>query len=218
MVTIAVADDDPQVADILHWYLDDSYRLVSTQEGTGLREFITHENPALLVLDVMLPGMSGLDILRDIRKMSRLPVILLTARSQESQIIEGLSIGADDYITKPFSPREVKSRIETVLRRSLYQEPQRHAIGNLFMDRDSHQVIYCGRHIELTGKEFEILWILAVNRGQVFSRAHLLQTLSDFDSSERTVDAHIKNLRKKLQSPLVETMYGLGYRLNTETV
>ncbi len=219
-MTIAIVDDDPKVAEILQWYLDDAYHLVTAENGGAIRELIQRENPALLVLDVMLPGIGGLQTLKEIRKTSRLPIILLTARSQENQIVEGLSLGADDYVTKPFSPREVKSRIESVLRRSQYHELERHAVGDLSLDRNSHEVILRGESLALTPKEFEILWILAVNRGQVFSRSHLLQRLSDFENMDRSIDAHVKNLRKKfgVAAQAIETVYGLGYRFNADVI
>lgn len=219
-MTIAIADDDPKVVEILQWYLEDAYHLVAVGDGADVGEIIVRENPALLILDVMLPGRDGVTILTEIRKRSRLPIILLTARSQENYIVEGLSLGADDYVTKPFSPREVKSRIESVLRRSQYHELERHVVGSLSLDRDAHEVSFRGRLLAITPKEFEILWILVVNRGQVFSRGHLLQTLADFENTDRSIDAHVKNLRKKLglASGAIETVYGMGYRFNADEV
>lgn len=189
--------------------------MVNTLEGTGIGQLVRHEQADLLLLDVMLPGVDGLQVLQEVHQASRLPVILLTARSQEHQIISGLSLGADDYITKPFSPREVKSRVDTVLRR-VGTEASRFKSGPLTIDRDGVGVFWHGQSVDLTPTEFEILWILATNPGQVFSRARMLQELSDFYSLERTVDVHIKNIRKKLGggSALIDTVYGIGYRFS----
>lgn len=215
MKTIVVADDDPKVHEILQWYLEETYRVVNTLQGAGIGALVRQEQADLLLLDVMLPGADGLQVLQQVHQASRLPVILLTARSQEHQIINGLSLGADDYITKPFSPREVKSRVDTVLRR-VGGEGSRYKTGPLTIDRDGVGVFWYGQSLDLTPTEFEILWFLAVNHGQVFSRARLLQELSDFDSLERTVDVHIKNIRKKLGAggALIETVYGMGYRFS----
>ena len=214
--TILVADDDTYVVNIVRLYLQDDYHVVTSLTGEGLLELIARSHPHLVVLDIMLPGKDGLSLLRAIRMHSDVPVILLTACSQESDVVTGFAMGADDYVSKPFSPRELQSRIHSVLRRSeSLADPAVCAFGELQMNRGTHHVTIGVMEVELTRKEFDILWTMTSNPGRVFTRSHLLEALSDYDSQDRTIDVHMMNIRKKLQDSgiAIETVYGLGYRL-----
>jgi DNA-binding response OmpR family regulator len=184
-----------------------------------------HEHPELVVLDLMLPGMDGLDVCRALRRESDVPIIMLTARSDEIDRLIGLELGADDYITKPFSPRELVARVRALLRRvkgTVYQ-PGIIRAGDLEIDIDAHRLTRAGEHIHLTRFEFNLLQILAQHPGQIYSRAQLLEKLHGvkFDGYDRSVDAHVKNLRRKIEIDLVEpryilTVYGIGYKFNDE--
>jgi two-component system alkaline phosphatase synthesis response regulator PhoP len=181
-----------------------------------------HERPALVILDLGLPGMDGLDVARTIRRESNVPLIMLTARVDEADKLIGLELGADDYITKPFSPRELVARVRAVLRRSSgerEQAPQPIVSGDVKIDLERRLVTVSGLTVELTPTEFDLLVVLARHPGRVFTRLELLDRVQGyaFEGYERTVDAHIKNLRQKIEPDPKEpryvlTVYGVGYR------
>ncbi len=178
--------------------------------------------PALILLDIMLPGMDGMEVCREIRKSSHVPIIMITARVDEIDRLLGLELGADDYICKPFSPREVVARVKAVLRRS--QSPpdgKQFVVGEIALDEHKHQVLVGGREVKLTPCEFQLLKALVAHPNRVFSRGELLNVVQgyDFEGYERTIDTHIKNLRKKVATmvpdrELVSTVYGIGYKFN----
>jgi DNA-binding response OmpR family regulator len=226
VTTVLVVDDEPLVRDVVTRYLEhDGHRVVAAADGDSARELIEHEAPSLVLLDVMLPGQTdGLELCRWIRSSSELPVILLTARVEEADRIVGLELGADDYVTKPFSPRELATRVRTVLRRAHATEPPRDRItlGSLELDASRHEVRRDGEPVTLTAKEFDLLWFLASNPNRVFSRDQLMHRVWGYSAAldTGTVTVHVHRLREKLetdpsQPELLETVWGVGYRLRS---
>ncbi|HVQ90765.1 MAG TPA: response regulator transcription factor [Mycobacteriales bacterium] len=221
---VLVAEDDPKQAHLIRVYLErDGHSVLVVHDGRRAIEHSRARKPDLLVLDVMLPGVDGLDVCRILRAESDLPILLLTARSTEDDKLLGLDIGADDYVTKPYSPRELAARVRALLRRAGKGTPvaaDLHAVGDLEIDAARFEVRIGGRPIVLTAKEFGILEVLAAEPGRVFTRAQIIDRAFGFDHYvlERTVDAHVMNLRRKIeQDPAepryVQTVYGRGYRL-----
>ncbi len=218
---ILIVDDEPQISAVISAYLTNSgYRTITAQDGKTALELFQSKNPALILLDLNLPGRDGLDVCQTIRQDSDVPIIMLTARSEETDKLVGLELGADDYIVKPFSPREVVARIKTVLRRSgAGAESQVIKSERLEIDPTQHTVLRDGQAIELTPTEFDLLVILAQNPRRVFSRLQLLEKTqgTTYEGYERTIDAHIKNLRLKLEPDprnpsLIHTVFGVGYK------
>jgi two-component system, OmpR family, alkaline phosphatase synthesis response regulator PhoP len=218
---ILVIDDEPKIVEICRDYLKaGGYEVVSASDGPNGLSAIRREKPDLIVLDLMLPGMDGLDLCRQLRRESNVPVIMLTARVDEADKLVGLELGADDYITKPFSPRELVARVRTVLRRAGdggNLDVLR--VGELTLDRERYVVIFPGREETLTPTEFEILFTLASQPGRIFTRSQLLNAVHGvaFASYERAIDSHIRNLRRKLEVSedeprYIVTIYGVGYK------
>ncbi|MEL7601947.1 MAG: response regulator transcription factor [Bacillota bacterium] len=222
---ILVADDDQVVHESLGIYLKaEGYEPVDVYDGNAAIQAVTPD-VALCVLDIMMPGRSGIEVCKEIRKNSQLPIIMLTAKGEEVDRILGLELGADDYIVKPFSPREVVARIKAVLRRT--QERQEGdgtalTFNGLSIDLKSYTVTLRGETVICTPKEIEILHMLASNPGQVFTREQLLNRVwgYDFAGETRTVDTHIKRIRAKLDSEglgwSIKTIYGVGYKFEVE--
>jgi DNA-binding response OmpR family regulator len=224
MTTVLVVDDEPMVRDVVSRYLErDGHRVVTAEDGEAARGLIEREAPSLVLLDVMLPGRTdGLELCRWIRSTSDLPVILLTARVEETDRIVGLELGADDYVTKPFSPRELATRVKTVLRRARPSRPPRErlTIGELEIDAARREAHRNGDVLSLTAKEFDLLWFLASNPNRVFSRDQLMARVWGYSAAldTGTVTVHVRRLREKLeedasQPQLLETVWGVGYRL-----
>jgi len=219
---ILVVDDEEWVVKLVRGYLQRAgYRVASAGDGEQALRRFQEVQPALVVLDLMLPKLDGLEVARRLRASSQVPIIMLTAKVSESDRVAGLELGADDYLVKPFSPRELVSRVRAVLRRSSgsAKKPQRLERGRLLIDIECHQASLDGRPLALTPSEFRLLTTLAEHPGRVFSRLQLLQRLqgSTYESFERTIDAHVKNLRRKLsRSPdepqYIITVYGVGYK------
>lgn len=224
-VKILIADDDPVVHEALGIYLTaEGYEPIDVYDGKAAINALSAE-VALCVLDIMMPGMSGIDVCKEIRKTSRLPIIMLTAKGEEIDRILGLELGADDYIVKPFSPREVVARIKAVLRRAKEQQAADTGIvihDGLMIDIKSYTVTLNGKPIICTPKEIEILYMLASNPGHVFTREQLLNRVwgYDFVGETRTVDTHIKRIRAKLDNTgkkwSIKTIYGVGYKFEIE--
>ncbi|NWF81787.1 MAG: response regulator transcription factor [Chloroflexi bacterium] len=223
--TILVVDDEPAIVQIARDYLERAgFRVVTAGDGPTALRLARTERPALLVLDLMLPGMDGLDVTRTLRQdpaTRTLPIIMLTARVEESDRLIGLELGADDYITKPFSPRELVARVRAVLRRSEGAGAPAGPIqlGALSIDLERRSVRRDGVPVELTATEFDLLAVLAREPGRPFTRSQLLDLVYDVSYSgyDRTVDAHIKNLRRKLEPEpgaprYILTVYGVGYK------
>ncbi len=224
-VKVLIADDDPVVHEALGIYLTaEGYEPIDVYDGKAAINALSAE-VALCVLDIMMPGMSGIDVCKEIRKTSRLPIIILTAKGEEIDRILGLELGADDYIVKPFSPREVVARIKAVLRRAKEQQAADTGIvihDGLMIDIKSYTVTLNGRPVICTPKEIEILYMLASNPGHVFTREQLLNRVwgYDFVGETRTVDTHIKRIRAKLDNTgknwSIKTIYGVGYKFEIE--
>lgn len=220
--TILIIDDEQRIIDLARMYLEkDGYIVKSATDGAlGYKQIIENE-PSLIVLDLMLPGMDGLEICRKVRGQSDVPIIMLTARSDDIDKIVGLELGADDYLTKPFNPRELLARIRAILRRSDRKTAQAAneavTVGNLTIDPDRRAVQIGERTVDLRMKEFDLLLLLARNISRVFSRERLLEVVwgYDFAGETRTVDVHIAHLRHKLEgmTPGIETVWGVGYKL-----
>jgi DNA-binding response OmpR family regulator len=224
MTSVLVVDDEPIVLDVVRRYLErDGHHVVTAASGDEARTMIEDELPDLVLLDVMLPGETdGLALCRWIRSTSELPVILVTARGEESDRIVGLELGADDYVTKPFSPRELATRVKTVLRRVRPAVPPRTslAVGPLVIDVTKHEVLRDGEPLQLTAREFELLWFLASNPNNVFSRDQLMHRVWGYSSAldTGTVTVHMRRLREKVERDpshpqLLETVWGVGYRV-----
>lgn len=221
---ILVIDDEDNICDLINLYFEKAgYQVVCTGDGAQGLEMIKSEKPDLVILDLMLPGMDGLDVCKEIRKTSNVPLIMLSARVDEVDRVLGLEIGADDYVTKPFSPRELLARVKAVLRRAAYipmpEDQQILGLPGLTISRISREVVVGDQHIELTPKEFDLLWYLASNRNRVFTREQLLEQVwayQDFYGDERTVDQHVKRLRRKIEIPgspcRITTIWGVGYK------
>ena len=221
---ILIADDDSNVHQSLGSYFRrEGYQAMSAYDGEEAVRIARHQKPDLVLLDIMMPKMDGLDVCREIRKTSNLPIIMLSAKSEEFDKLLGLELGADDYITKPFSPREVIARIKAVLRRLTESKENIRAahlvVSNLDIDMNAYIIRLNGQSVPCTPKEIEILWTLASNPGMVFSREHLLQSIwgYDFLGDTRAVDSHIKRLRQKLDAAshpdfAIATAWGTGYK------
>ena len=221
---ILVVDDDPKTVSLVKLYLEsDGHKVVCAYDGLEALRLAREERPNLIVLDLMLPGMDGIQVCRTLRTESDVPVIMLTAKTTEGDKLTGLELGADDYVTKPFSPRELAARIKVVLRRtaseSLERGPAQAAYGDLTMDFRQHTVSVAGRPVALTPTEFRLLGTLVREAGQVLSREQLIEKVLglDFEGFDRTIDVHILNLRRKLgddpaRPRYIKTVYGAGYK------
>jgi DNA-binding response OmpR family regulator len=224
MQTVLVVDDEPIVRDVVVRYLErDGFETLTASDGDVARALIEEREPNLVVLDVMLPGTDGLSLCRWIRSRSGLPVILLTARGEEADRIVGLELGADDYVTKPFSPRELAARVRTVLRRSNGSALPRETIafGAIELDGSSREARREGETIQLTAKEFELLWFLASHPRHVFSRDQLMARVWGYEAAvdTGTVTVHVRRLREKIEPDPsrprhLHTVWGVGYRLD----
>jgi len=222
MPHILIVDDEPKILRLVHDFLQAAgFRTSSARSGDEALMRIRTEAPDLVILDLGLPGLDGLDVTRAIRRTGDLPIIMLTARDDESDKLIGLELGADDYVTKPFSPRELVARVRAVLRRQAGTAATEalHA-GDLVLDLPRMRLTRAGESIELTATEFTLLSAMARAPGRVFTRSQLLDAIHGvaFESYERAIDAHVKNIRRKLEpdprSPrYLETVYGVGYRL-----
>lgn len=222
---VLVVDDEESLLTIISYALESAgFEVQTATDAEKGAELFEAFEPSLMILDVMLPGQSGLDLCRQVRQKSDIPIIMLSAKSEEVDKILGLELGADDYVTKPFSPRELVSRVRAQLRRqegSLTHRPKAIEIRNLKIDIESHQAFVRGEPLHLTNSEFQILQLLARNPGKAFSRSAILNYLWDggFVGDERTVDVHIHNLREKFEDDPQKPTYlltvrGLGYRLS----
>lgn len=223
---ILVVDDEPKIVKLARDYLERSgYVVLTAGDGRSALTMARSEKPDMVVLDLNLPELDGLDVCRTLRRESDVPIIMLTARIDETDRLIGLELGADDYITKPFSPRELVARVRAVLRRVRggLVPPEFVQVGDIEIDLNGHRVSRAGETLQLTRIEFNLLAILAQHAGQTLSREQLLDRLHGFsqDSYERSIDAHVKNLRRKLEpdpsNPLyILTVYGIGYKFNDE--
>ncbi len=214
---ILLVEDEPSVGELVRGYLTrDGYRVIWVRSGEDALVELERHQIRMILLDIGLPGRDGFDICRDIRQRSQVPILMLTARDEEPDRIVGLEVGADDYLTKPFSPRELVARMKAIFRRT---EPQdRHealSLGDVMLDKESHDVTVDGKLVELTAKEFELLAFFMSNAGIVVSRDVLLDRVwgQEYPGGTRTVDVHVAQLRRKLGRPdLIRTLRGAGYK------
>jgi len=223
VATVLVVDDEPIVREVVARYLErDGHTTLEAGDGHRARALLEQQSPDLVVLDIMLPGIDGLELCRWIRSRSELPVILLTARGEEADRIVGLELGADDYVTKPFSPRELAARVRTVLRRATPATGarERFAFGDIEIDTQTREVHKAGRELRLTAKEFDLLTFLAGNPRRVFGRDQLMSRVWGYEAAldTGTVTVHVRRLREKIETdpsePLhLQTVWGVGYRL-----
>jgi DNA-binding response OmpR family regulator len=221
---VLVVDDEPKIVQMVRLYLErDGHTVLTARDGPSALDAFRRERPDLVVLDLMLPGIDGLEVCRAIRRESEVPIVMLTARAEEADKLIGLELGADDYLTKPFSPRELAARVRAVLRRAAPRppaEPERLEVGGLVIDARRHEASCNGKELALTPTEFKLLSALAREPGRVFTRAQLLNLAlgESYEAYERTVDAHIKNLRHKLRRMpgsdrcRIVTVQGVGYK------
>jgi two-component system response regulator MtrA len=221
---VLVAEDDEKQAALIRGYLEhDGHTVTVVHDGRSAMAEVFGKPPDLLVLDWMLPGFDGLEVCRQVREEGGLPVLMLTARSAEEDLLRGLDLGADDYMTKPYSPRELMARVRTLLRRAQPPAPEDQRVlraGPLLVDPDRHEVACRDRPVSCTPGEFRILAAMAAAPGRVFSRRELLECTKGYDrtTTERAIDVHIVNLRKKVETDprapeLLVTVFGVGYKL-----
>jgi len=221
--TIMVVDDEPRIVSVIESYLAQyGYRVIKSYNGEEALVLAEKEKPALIILDIMMPMMDGYEFLRQHRKHANTPIVFLTAKVEDEDKVLGLELGADDYIVKPFRPRELMARIKAVLRREAIAEPDPGilSVHDLVLNRENRSLHMDGKSIALTPSEFDLLSTLMSKPGRVFSRLDLLDLIQGvaFEGYERTIDLHIKNLRSKLQDnprkpKYIQTVYGAGYRM-----
>jgi len=219
---VLVVDDDAKTVELVKLYLNrDGYKVITAYNGNDALTLAREAQPDLIVLDLMLPGMNGLDVCRILRKESDVPIIMLTALTTDDDRLKGLDLGADDYVTKPFSPRELAARVRAVLRRLPGERgPEKIEHGDLTVDFLKHEAFLEGKPLGLTPVEFKVLGALVKEPGRVFSRAQIIEKAigHDFDGFDRTIDVHILKLRRKLEPDsrhprFIKTVYGAGYKL-----
>jgi two-component system alkaline phosphatase synthesis response regulator PhoP len=223
---VLIVDDDIKIVELVKLYLNrDGYSVLTAYDGNQALKLARETHPDLIVLDIMLPGIDGLEICRILREESPVPIILLTARTTEEDRIIGLDLGADDYVTKPFSPKELAARVRAVFRRtpdeSLQRGPSELKYGDLTVNFPKHQAFLSGKALNLTPVEFKLLGVMIREPQRVFSRAQLVEKVLgfDFEGFDRTIDVHILNLRRKLEPDsshpnLIKTVYGAGYKFS----
>jgi DNA-binding response OmpR family regulator len=221
--SVLVVDDEAKIRDVVRTYLEhDGYAVFEARNGEEALEAAQRLGPDLVVLDLMLPDLTGEEVARSLREVSEVPIIMLTAKASEDDRVAGLRLGADDYLAKPFSPRELVARVEAVLRRAKGAEPEASSFdgAGLRIDTARREVFVEGRPVTLTRSEFDLLATLASRAGRVWSRYELITRVQgyDYDGYERTINAHVKNLRRKLgddprQPRFVATVAGVGYKL-----
>ncbi|OGO20486.1 MAG: DNA-binding response regulator [Chloroflexi bacterium RBG_16_50_9] len=222
---ILVVDDEPKIVSTVRAYLErEGYEALEASDGRKALDIFAQEKPDLIILDLMLPELDGLEVCRQIRRSSDVPIIMLTARQEDADKLIGLELGADDYVTKPFSPRELVARVKVVLRRArptpAPATPSRIVLGDLAIDEERFEATCHGKSVALTATEFRILAALVRNAGMVLSRSRLLDILGEtYEGYERTIDVHVKNLRRKLselgsgKGCSITTVHGVGYKL-----
>ncbi|MHC1743211.1 MAG: response regulator [Syntrophobacteraceae bacterium] len=222
---ILVVEDEIKIVSVLNDYLVRAgYRVEALDSGDQVVSRVRRSPPSLILLDLMLPGMDGMDVCREVRKISNVPIIIITARVEEIDRLLGLELGADDYICKPFSPREVVARVKAVLRRAETRKSERTlVVGGLSVNQEAHQVLAEGHELKLTPCEYSLLKTLLSHPDRIFTRNELINIVQgyDFEGYDRTIDSHVKNLRKKIEKHIpgkevISTIYGMGYKLNSQ--
>ena len=214
---ILIVDDDKNICELLRLYLEkEGYAVTQAYDGEAAFEAFEREKPNLVLLDVMMPKMDGWEVLKTIRKYSQVPVIMLTARSEERDELQGFSLGVDEYISKPFSPKILVARVDAILRRSNVVSTDTLNVGGICIDKAAHQVTIDGSEIELSYKEFELLTYFVENQGLALSREKILNNVCNYDyfGDARTIDTHVKKLRSKMgeKGEYIKTIWGMGYK------
>ncbi|RJS58990.1 response regulator transcription factor [Bacillus sp. PK3_68] len=220
MKTILLVDDEERMLDLLSIYLSPNYECIKVNSGLKAISYVKKNKVDLILLDVMMPEMDGWDTCREIRRFFTLPIIMLTARNETTDIVKGLKIGADDYVTKPFDEAELLARIEAIFRRVKNGENQKIEFKGLLWDGTAHELIYKGQDIQVTPKEFSLIGLFLHNQNKVFSRPNLLESIwgDEAFTEDRTVDSHVRNIREKLRNadfPIdqyLSTVWGVGYK------
>lgn len=218
---VLVVEDEPTIANLVIDYLEQaSYPTHWLSDGNEVVEWVRQNHPRLVLLDIVLPSKDGMEICKEIRAFSSVPIVMLTARIEEIDRLLGFDLGADDYICKPFSPLELVARVRSILKRVAATEPAQGGYLGLNIEEERHRASVNGQQLNLTPVEFRLLAILLKRPGRVFSRAHLMDDIyaDKFDVSDRSIDSHVKNLRKKIRKFLpnedvIHTIYGIGYKL-----
>jgi len=220
---VLIVEDEEKITTILKDYLEkSSYRVSCLNRGDAVVPFVRQSTPDLVLLDIMLPGIDGMEVCKSLRRFSRVPIIMITARVEEIDRLLGLELGADDYICKPFSPREVVARVKAVLRRTRPDEAGRTIqAGGMAVNEETREVSILGHRLNLTPIEYGLLTVFLAHPGRVFSRSELVSRVQgyDYEGYDRTVDTHIKNIRKKISEvhpdrEIIFSVYGIGYRLD----
>ena len=219
---ILVVDDERNIVELLKFNLEkEGYDVLAAYDGIEAVKLATDERPDLIILDIMLPGQGGLEVCRQIRKVMKTPILMATAKGEEIDKILGLELGADDYVTKPFSPRELIARVKAILRRTSIrpEEQEEITVRDITMNLVRHEVLVKGQRVDLKPKEFELLKLLATNKGKVFTRDFLLEQLWGYDylGDTRTVDVHVRRIRQKIEEDAsmpkyLKTVHGIGYK------
>lgn len=220
---ILVVDDESRMRKLVRDFLvKQNFEVVEAEDGEdALNQFYAQKDIALIILDVMMPKINGWDVCREIRETSKIPIIMLTAKGEESDELQGFDIGADEYISKPFSPRILVARVEAILRRTNREEEESLELGGISIDKLGHQVTANGKVLDLSYKEFELLVYFMENRGIALSREKILNHVWNYDyfGDARTIDTHVKKLRSKLgdKGEYIKTIWGMGYKFEVET-
>ena len=221
---VLVVDDEQDILDLVRYHLErEGYQVVGCRDGKSALDLVGRDNPDLVILDLLMPGVDGLEVCRRLRRDSAIPIIMLTAKADEMDKVVGLELGADDYVTKPFSPRELVARVRAILRRGAPTPDEKVLrLGDLTMDFARYQVTVKGREVSLTAKEMELLRALVEAKGRVLNRDFLLERVWGYDRASeiesRTVDVHVRRLREKLGADArrIVTVKGVGYRFDPE--
>ncbi|MGI6667011.1 MAG: response regulator transcription factor [Bacillota bacterium] len=218
--TVLIADDEDHIRQLVRLYLvNEGFCVIEAKTGREALRAWREQAPRLIILDIMMPELDGREVLQEIRKEGKTPVIMLTAKDAEMDKVYGLELGADDYVTKPFSPRELVSRVKAVLRRAEEPEPEAVSYPGLTINKESREVIVSGERMTLPPKEFDLLWLMATNPNKVFSREYLLEKVWEYTyfGDIRTVDVHVRRLRQKVEKnpehpEYIKTAWGAGYK------
>lgn len=218
---ILIVDDDKNICELLRLYLQkEGYETALAFDGEAAVAAYETEKPALVLLDVMMPKMDGWEVCRTIRKYSQVPIIMLTARGEEQDELQGFSLGVDEYISKPFSPKILVARVEAILRRSSTMSQEVIDVGGIHIDKSAHQVLVDGKNVDLSYKEFELITYFAENQGIALSREKILNNVWNYDyfGDARTIDTHVKKLRSKLgdKGDYIKTIWGMGYKFEVD--
>ena len=218
---ILIADDEPEIRNLLRLYLEnENYHVIEAEDGQRALDLLRAEQPELCILDIMMPKMDGWEVVKEIRKVSKVPIIMLTAKDQEQDELLGFELGVDEYISKPFSPKILVARVEAILRRTVQTEGEQIEAGGIVMDVGGHHVSIDGKSINLSYKEFELLQYFMSNQGRALTRESILNQVWNYDyfGDARTIDTHVKKLRNKLgeKGSYIHTIWGMGYKFEVE--